>query len=140
MSEETLVKGACLCGGVQFELIPPLRDALSCHCSQCRKTSGHYWSATSVPISQFRMRTSDTLKWYSSSATARRGFCATCGSSLFWEPNPTSPFWKDNETMVYVSCGSLSAPTGIKVESHIFTSDKGDYYNLTCDKNLSVET
>jgi hypothetical protein len=42
--------------------------------------------------------------------------------------------------MVYVSCGSLSAPTGIKGESHIFTGDKGDYYNLTCDKNLSVET
>ena len=42
--------------------------------------------------------------------------------------------------MVYVSCGSLEAPTGITEESHVFTEDKGDYYILISDKNLSVKT
>ena len=42
------VKGSCECQGVVFELIGELRDVVFCHCSQCRKTSGHYWAATQV--------------------------------------------------------------------------------------------
>ncbi len=40
--------GSCLCGAVTYEVRGDLRPSVACHCSQCRKTSGHYWSATQV--------------------------------------------------------------------------------------------
>jgi len=114
--------GSCLCGGVTFELDDPIRNTVACHCTQCRKTSGHYWAATKVPNSQFHLLKSDSLQWYQSSDTARRGFCNVCGSSLFWQ--------KHDENATAVGSGSLHAPTGMSVAKHIFVEDKGDYYDL----------
>jgi len=34
------VRGSCLCGAVQFELVGPLLRPLNCHCSLCRKQHG----------------------------------------------------------------------------------------------------
>lgn len=114
--------GSCLCGGVTYELDEPLRNSVACHCNQCRKTSGHYWSATNVRNQQFRLTKDGTLRWYQSSDQARRGFCGTCGASLFWQT--------DGEDATSVASGSLDGVTGITTDRHIFTDDKGDYYDL----------
>ncbi len=117
-----MVKGSCLCGAVQFELVAPLREAIACHCTQCRKTSGHYWSATSVPHERFHLTADRGLRWFRSSQTARRGFCGDCGASLFWQP--------DDEPRIAVAAGALDKPTGIRETLHIFCDDRGDYYDL----------
>ncbi|WP_198645383.1 GFA family protein [Thalassobius sp. I31.1] len=75
--------GSCLCGDVRFELKGELRPVIACHCVQCRKTSGHHVAATSVRRDQIAVQ--GAVTWYQSSDTARRGFCATCGSNLFWD-------------------------------------------------------
>ena len=64
-------KGSCLCGAVAFSVSGPLRDVTSCHCSQCRKTSGHYWAATGAPIAAISFSRDDGLRWYRSSGAAR---------------------------------------------------------------------
>ena len=79
------VKGSCECQGVVFELIGELRDVVFCHCSQCRKTSGHYWAATQVSKGNLNLIKATSLSWYDSSDNARRGFCSLCGSSMFYE-------------------------------------------------------
>jgi hypothetical protein len=112
--------GSCLCGAVRFDATPPLRDLLVCHCTQCRKTSGHVWSASSVPLDRFRLLEGRGLAWYRSSATAVRGFCRQCGSSLFWQP--------DEGGTLHFAPGALDGPTGLAVAAHIFTEDAGDYY------------
>jgi len=33
--------GGCLCQAVRYEIHGPLRDVIACHCTQCRRTSGH---------------------------------------------------------------------------------------------------
>ena len=114
------MRGSCLCGGVIFEVTPPLRPVVACHCSQCRKTSGHYWASSSVPLDRFRLVASGTLAWYRSSEIARRGFCARCGSSLFWQP--------DAEPRIAFAAGALDGPTGLHLATHIYTEDAGDYY------------
>ena len=76
--------GGCLCGGVRYVVNGPLRGVIACHCSQCRRTSGHYAAMTNAPSEQLELKSSQTLVWYQSSATAERGFCSTCGSNLFW--------------------------------------------------------
>jgi hypothetical protein len=115
--------GSCLCGGVTFELHGDLRNSVACHCVQCRKTSGHYVSATQVGPDQLKITNDKTLQWYRSSPPAERGFCNTCGSSLFWRHDA------DNGATSVMS-GTLDGNTGITTEKHIFVADKGDYYTI----------
>ncbi len=118
-----MVMGSCLCGDVTFELGGKLRNSVACHCVQCRKTSGHYVSATQVDPGQLNITKDSGLTWYQSSPDARRGFCGTCGSSLFWQHAA------DNGKTSVMS-GTLDGPTGLSTEVHIFTALKGDYYEI----------
>ncbi len=115
-------KGSCLCGAVSFELTGELRPPFACHCTQCRKTSGHYASFTNVPRDKLTFTRDDGLEWYQSSDHARRGFCKSCGSSLFWDMAKLEG--------ISVACGSLDGPTGLRQSKHIFVAGKGDYYDI----------
>jgi len=115
-----MLKGSCLCGAITFTAGGLARDPAACHCSQCRKQSGHYWA--SVQVLDENLTISGSPRWYAASETARRGFCPTCGSFLFWKGQD------DPDTGV--ALGALEAPTGLRLERHIFTADKGDYYEI----------
>ena len=114
------MRGACLCDGVVFEATPPLRDVVACHCTQCRKQSGHYWAATSVPHDRFRLIEDRGLRWFRASPEATRGFCRDCGAFLFWQP--------EGEARISFAAGALEEATGLTVEGHWFGADAGDYY------------
>ncbi|MEM9968264.1 MAG: GFA family protein [Pseudomonadota bacterium] len=118
-----MIGGSCLCGGVTFALSGMIRNSVACHCVQCRKSSGHYVSATQVDAAQLTILKDDTLTWYRSSKRAERGFCQRCGSSLFWRH-------EDDGGAVSVMSGALDGKTGIETEKHIFVADKGDYYTI----------
>jgi hypothetical protein len=120
MTEASVHAGSCLCGGVTFVATGPLRHVIACHCGQCRRTSGHFWAATSVPMHRFQLTHTSTLRWYRSSDAARRGFCCTCGASLFWRP--------DAEPRIAIAAGALDGPTGLRIDRHIYQADAGDYY------------
>ena len=115
-----MLKGSCLCGGVTFTVDGPVRDPGCCHCSQCRKQSGHYWSSAVAPDKALTV-TGD-LRWYSATPGIRRGFCPTCGSFLFWKEDA------DEETGF--ALGAIDGPTGLTLARHIFVADKGDYYDI----------
>ena len=119
------VKGSCECQGVMFELTGELRDVVFCHCSQCRKTSGHYWAATQVSKGNLNLIKATSLSWYDSSDKARRGFCSVCGSSMFYE--------RKGIDKISVSAGSLELPTSLDRMRHIYVSSKGDYYDISDD-------
>ena len=42
MEPAPLLRGQCQCGAVHYQVKDSFEYALNCHCSQCRKTSGHY--------------------------------------------------------------------------------------------------
>lgn len=119
---ETSVTGQCLCGGVQYYADGPVRDVIYCHCSQCRRQTGHVVAASAVAREQLKFSQDAHLKWYQSSETAERGFCGRCGSTLFWR--------NDRSRHVAVMAGSMDRPTGIRAVAHIFVEDKGDYYDI----------
>ena len=112
--------GGCLCGKVTYRVDGDLRPVIACHCLQCRKTSGHYVAATQAPTENLHIE--GEVSWYQSSETARRGFCSTCGSSLFWQPSGRS--------YTSIGAGTLDGETGLHTESQIHTESKGDYYDL----------
>jgi hypothetical protein len=116
------VTGSCLCGGVRFRISVPLRPVVACHCTQCRKTSGHHVAATRVDNSRLEMLGDETLRWYRSSESAERGFCSRCGGNVFWRV-----VGSDGTSIM---AGTLDAPTGIRLESHIYAADAGDYYSI----------
>jgi len=117
-------RGGCLCGGVRYEIRGPLRDVIACHCSQCRKTSGHFVAASQAQDADIVLVESSTLKWYRSSPEAQRGFCSQCGGNLFWRPDGRNP------PVTSIMAGTIDPPTGLKVIEHIFVGDKSDYYKI----------
>lgn len=115
-------KGSCLCGAVSFEVEGVLAPPDACHCTRCRKTSGHYYASTDVAKDALKVTGSENVTWFQSSEKVRRGFCATCGSTLFFDPPHLD--W------IGVSMGAFDQPTNTKLGIHIFVSDKGDYYEI----------
>ncbi len=118
-----LLKGSCNCGEVRFSVLSDDSKNSACHCGQCRKQSGNYWTSGYANVSSFDI--SGEVKWFQSSETAKRGFCPKCGSFLFWKAH-------DEDGMSF-SLGAIDGPTGQNLKKHIFTADKGDYYEITDD-------
>jgi hypothetical protein len=114
--------GSCLCGAVTFEVTGDLPRPDACHCTQCRKFSGHFFASTDVPRSALTVHGADKVTWFRSSEKVRRGFCSVCGSSLFWDP-----IYRD---WTGIAMGALDAPTDTTLGIHIFVSQKGDYYDI----------
>ena len=115
-------KGSCLCGAVTFTVKAELKAPDACHCVQCRKHSGHYFASTDVPKSALEIAGQDKLTWFHSSAKVRRGFCSTCGSSLFFDPPARD--W------IGIAMGAFDTPTSTRLGMHIFVAEKGDYYEI----------
>jgi hypothetical protein len=111
-----------LCGAISFEVRAPLNPPDACHCSQCRKQTGHFFVCTDVPRSDLIVSGANHVSWYKSSEKVQRGFCKHCGSTLFWDP-----FKKD---WTAVAMGAFESPTGTHIEKHIHVASKGDYYDI----------
>ena len=67
------------------------------------------------------MEISGEPRWYESSEVARRGFCGTCGSNLFWDGPGEN---------LSIFAGTLDSPTGLGLAGHIHCANKGDYYEI----------
>ena len=114
--------GSCNCGKVTYKVEGPLRGVVACHCSQCRKQSGHYYAATSASDHDLTISGENNITWYEASDDARRGFCRHCGSALFWKAN--------GEDKTSILAGSLEDGHNLQLLLHIFAADKGAYYEL----------
>nr|WP_278921979.1 GFA family protein [Pseudophaeobacter profundi] len=115
-----ITKGACLCGDITFATGARPQGASMCHCSQCRKQSGGIWSSAYVKDDDLTI--SGPVSWFEASPQAKRGFCARCGSYLFWKAH-------DEDTTSF-ALGAVEPPSGLKIEKHIFVGDKGDFYDI----------
>jgi hypothetical protein len=120
-----VITGGCACEGVRYEVRGPLRDVITCHCMQCRRTSGHFVAATACRRGAFSLPKSATLKWFVAVPGFRRGFCSECGSSLFFE--------EVGGERVSIAAGTLDEPQGLKIVAHIYVAEAGDYYEIEPD-------
>jgi len=124
MSEDLLeVSGGCYCGGVRYRAEGVEPQVTECHCSQCRKQSGHRYATAGAKTSDLEIEGADKITWYRASPDAERGFCAICGSTLFWRH-------RDEDHTSFLA-GSVDEPNGLRVAKHIFVASKGGYYEIT---------
>ena len=127
----TVRTGRCLCGAVRYEATGALRDVVVCHCRMCRKAHGHIGAYTASARDALRLVEARGLKWYRSSAQARRGFCSECGATLFWEG--------DGRDTMSIAAGTLDEPTGLATALQIHVASAGDYYPVDASTPIRPE-
>src|SRR5262249_14449684 len=121
-----MIKGSCLCGGVQYEIETDLGPVTNCHCSQCRKASGAaFASNASVPTEAFRFVSgAELLREGESSPGKRRCFCGRCGSPILKRND-------DHPESVRLRLGTLDNDPRIKPSRNIFTGSKAPWFDIT---------
>jgi hypothetical protein len=108
-------EGGCLCGAVRYAVNGLLREIIVCHCVECRRWTGRAWPATAAELADLEIADSGDLHWRrspDSASDADRGFCARCGTSLFWRARESE--------RVSISAGTLDEPSGLQIVAHIW--------------------
>jgi hypothetical protein len=117
------LKGSCLCGSVSFEVQPPFKRMVHCHCSRCRKGTGT-GHATNIYVEpgQLKWLSGENLVTRYNLPTAKsfgKWFCNSCGSPL---PRIT----RSGKTVV-VPAGALDTTPPIKPTDNIFWGSKAPW-------------
>jgi hypothetical protein len=116
-----MMKGSCLCGAIEVSA-PDHKDIGLCHCSMCRRWSGGPMFAVHCgPGVTFSGKQQPAR--YKSSEWAERGFCAVCGTHLFYHLLPTDEYM--------LPAGIFGDAVDFRLASQIFIDEKPDYYDLS---------
>ena len=123
-----MLKGACLCGAVEYQIEGPIESMDHCHCSMCRRAHGSAFSTYGrVPREALAFtQGDDQLTHFESSDAVTRSFCGRCGSSLLFRHAAAPQF-------DFVAIGSLIDDPGIRPEAHIFVGSKASWYAIEDD-------
>lgn len=78
------MKGSCLCGGIEYEVVRLDTPIQHCSCKTCRKAhAAAFNTAAGVLPEHFRwIKGEDMLNSFQSSPGKLRYFCSNCGSQL----------------------------------------------------------
>ncbi|OQP85666.1 aldehyde-activating protein [Rhizobium rhizosphaerae] len=106
MSDRRLYTGGCQCGAVRYRVEGDLADPHLCHCRMCQKATGNYFMPVATTPREKLTLTRGVPAWFVSSAVARRGFCAACGTPLFYD--------MPGEAIIGLVLGALDAPDAVR--------------------------
>src|SRR5512144_1060230 len=124
-----MIKGSCLCGGVQFELARATGPFELCHCNRCRKVSGSAFMAViGVRHEDFRfVRGPELVRSYDAPIldappAYRSTFCSRCGSPV---PDPTATAeWFE------IAAGLLDDDPLLRPQRHIMVEHKASWFPI----------
>jgi hypothetical protein len=118
------VKGGCLCGGVTFEIRPPVDAFRYCYCSRCRKASGSAHAANMfVRAEQFAWISGEALITRYKLPSAQRfavWFCRECGSRV--------PSKVPDSEHYLVPAGVLDGDPAARPDKSIFWDSRAAWY------------
>lgn len=112
--------GKCLCEAIIYEIAGDARPVVNCHCSRCRRQTGHFMAATSAKVEDVEI-SGDTLRWYDATDSVQYGFCDVCGSTLFWRTDR-------RPDLISIAAGTLTPPTGLATVAAIYSDFGSDYH------------
>lgn len=122
-----MIKGSCLCGGVQFELTRATGPFELCHCNRCRKVSGSaFMAGIGVRREDFRfVRGQELVRSYDAPILEtppayRSTFCSCCGSPV---PDPTS-----TSEWFEIAAGLLDDDPQLRPDRHIMVEHKSAWF------------
>lgn len=108
--------GGCQCGAVRYAASgSPIVVAL-CHCSMCRRANAAPAVAWAM-FSQQHVKFKGELQAYASSPSAKRSFCARCGTQLCF----TADYIPG---LIDLTVGSFDAPENLAPALHYWDSKR----------------
>ncbi|RAW06488.1 GFA family protein [Halomonas elongata] len=122
------LKGSCLCGGIQYEVMGPLGQAMYCHCQKCRKSNGTAFALNAaIQASDFTLKAgSELLKSHASSEDARRHFCSNCGSPIYSQRSSMPD-------VLRLRVGTLDDDADLEKVAHIFVGSRASWDEIHDD-------
>ncbi len=79
------VSGGCQCGAVRYHATEMMDNSHICHCRMCQKAVGNIFAALVAAPREAITWTRGTPARFRSSEHVDRGFCAQCGTPLFYD-------------------------------------------------------
>lgn len=126
-----LLKGQCLCGAVQVSAkLKGAPGIQACHCGQCRRWTGGS-PYLCVWVEGLSFEGEDNIARYHASDWGERGFCRTCGTTLFWAMQGKIP---DS-----IAVGLLDDQSGLTVTEEIFTDRRAGWLPVWKGASQSTE-
>lgn len=125
--------GGCLCGAVRFEVRVPSPIYSICHCGMCRRWGAGPLMSLHVDGSPAFTAGDELVTWYRGSAWGERGFCATCGSSLFWR------LAEQPDTLTVVAVDALDDASDFTLHRHIYVDAQPARYAFGDDRPRLTE-
>ncbi len=95
--------GGCQCGAVRYAFYAPLEKSHVCHCRMCQRATGGLFAALAGGTLDNFAWTRGTPSFFEKLNLARRGFCAHCGTPLFFK-------YDNANARIYATIGSLDEP------------------------------
>ncbi|MGL4311504.1 MAG: GFA family protein [Paracoccaceae bacterium] len=87
--DEPAFHGVCQCGAVRYNVAAGPAKSVVCHCRMCQRATGNAF-APLIEVPNDRIVWSGVPSEWASSDIAWRGFCATCGTPLFYRSSDTT--------------------------------------------------
>lgn len=111
-----MIKGSCLCGGIQFQIDGDVVMTRYCHCVNCRKFSGTAKAAWGLAqTADFKQTASATdIGQFDAGSGSLRTFCLACGSPVWFEP-------KDLPAYRGIALGAIDEGDPKPPEMHVWT-------------------
>lgn len=114
-------RARCLCGAVKFSIDVANPGIGACHCSMCRRWGGGPLLVVNGG-SSIHIDDAAPVTVHASSDWADRGFCAVCGTHLFYRFKAKAQY--------FVPVGLFDDQTGWLFDHQIFIDHKPDYYDF----------
>jgi hypothetical protein len=127
--------GACLCGGVRYEVDAAPEILRVCHCTSCKQLSGGAGTVNfAVAPSAIRiLEGADLLQSFTPEGGSAKTFCRSCGTNLF------GGGWPDSER-ASVRVPNIEEPLDAEVGAHLFVRSLARWESLPDDGAERFET
>lgn len=126
---QTILRGGCLCGSVQYEISGEPRAFYHCHCTRCRKAtgSGHASNLFLKPGAIKWLKGEELIKSYKVPEAKRftNCFCTVCGGRV--------PRFVKETHSVAIPAGSLDSEPPIQPQARIFWGSRASW---SCSDNV----
>ncbi len=108
-------QGGCLCGAVRYTTTGKPLNQRVCHCRLCQKAIGAAFNAR-ILMQIENVLISGPLGTFRSSDALERGFCNTCGTTVFSR--------RTSAGLIGLTVGSLDDPSLFEPDMHFWTSSR----------------